>query len=346
MSETANIWIADEPLPLEFGGELNPLQLAYNTWGTPNERCTNAILIEHGLTANSDAREWWGPFIGDGKLLDTARFFVICINTLASPYGSTSPLTYQRNGSTATDFPKVTVRDIVHAQKRLLDHLGVNRLQTVIGPSLGGMLALEWPLLYPEFTQTIISLGSTARHTAWHIGLSATQREAIISDPAWRGGHYGDEQPRQGLALARKIAMISYRSAQSFEQRFDRKLQDGHKEYFAVESYLDYQGDKLVDRFDANCYLALTDIMDTHNVGRGRGGHIQALHQITCPALIISITSDVLYPRYEQQELVDHIPHAEYTLIDSEKGHDAFLIEFDQISEKVTPFIEKYLQST
>lgn len=346
MSEPANIWIAEEPLPLEFGSELNPLQLAYNTWGTLNERCTNAILIEHGLTANSNARDWWGPLIGDGKLLDPSRFFIICINTLASPYGSTSPLTYQRNGSTATDFPKVTVRDIVHSQKRLLDHLGVNRLQTVIGPSLGGMLALEWPLLYPEFIQTTISLGSTARHTAWHIGLSATQREAIVSDPAWKDGNYGDEQPRQGLGLARKIAMISYRSALSFEQRFDRKLQDGQKDYFAVESYLDYQGDKLVERFDANCYLTLTEIMDTHNVGRGRGGHIQALQQITCPTLIISITSDVLYPRHEQQELVDHIPNAEYTLIDSEKGHDAFLIEFDQITEKVTPFIEKYLEST
>jgi len=342
MSDTATIWKADEPLSLEYGGELNPLQLAYHTWGKLNERCTNAILISHGLTANSDAKEWWGPLVGDGKLFDTSQYFVICINTLASPYGSTSPLTYHQNGNTATTFPKITIRDIVNSQKMLLDHLGVRQLQTVVGPSLGGMLALEWPLVYPQFIKTIVSLGSTARHTGWHIGLSATQREAIKSDPVWNNGEYGTEQPRQGLGLARKIAMLSYRSAASFEERFDRVLQNGQEDYFAVESYLDYQGDKLVDRFDANCYLAMTEIMDTHDVGRGRGSYVEALKTIKCPSLIISISSDVLYPVHEQKELVEHIPNADYTIIDSEKGHDAFLIDLDQIIEQITPFKNKY----
>jgi len=342
MATEANIWISDDPLSLEYGGELRPLQLAYHTWGTLNNRCSNVILVEHGLTADSNARDWWGPLIGDGKLLDTSQYFVICINCLGSPYGSTSPLTYRGNGSTGYNFPKVTIRDIVHSQKKLLDHLGVQQLQTILGPSLGGMLALEWPLLYPNFVQTTVSLGSTARHTGWHIGLSAAQREAIIADPAWKDGRYGRQQPEQGLGLARKIAMLSYRSAVSFKDRFGRHLQAEQDDYYAVESYLDYQGKKLVDRFDANCYLALTEIMDTHDIGRGRGGHINAIQHITLPALIISINSDVLYPVHEQQELVEHLPHADYFVIDSRQGHDAFLIDFDQIVAGITPFKEQH----
>jgi homoserine O-acetyltransferase len=184
----------------------------------------------------------------------------------------------------------------------------------------------------------MISLGSTARHSPWCIGLSAAQRDAIKSDPAWNDGNYGETQPKNGLSLARKIAMISYRSAVSFDQRFARNLQGKNTDYFAVESYLDYQGEKLVERFDANCYLALTEIMDTHDVGRGRGGHISALESITQPTLIISINTDVLYPVHEQEELVEHIPNADYFVIDSINGHDAFLIDLEQVIEAVEPF--------
>lgn len=339
MSEdNCQIWKPEKSLQLEQGGELNPFQLAYNTWGQLNPSGDNVILIAHGLTANSDAVDWWGGLIGPDRVLDTNKYHIICINALGSPYGSTSPLTYHHNGQTGYNFPKTTIRDIVRSQKMLLDHLGVTSLQSVIGPSLGGMIALEWPLLYPDFVRTMISLGSTARHSPWCIGLSAAQRDAIKSDPAWNDGNYGDSQPKNGLSLARKIAMISYRSAVSFDQRFARNLQGKNTDYFAVESYLDYQGEKLVERFDANCYLALTDIMDTHDVGRGRGGHINALEQITQPSLIISINTDVLYPVHEQKELVEYIPNADYFVIDSINGHDAFLIDLEQVIEAVEPF--------
>lgn len=336
------IWKSEEPFSLEYGGELHPLQLAYSTWGELNSTRDNVLLIAHGLTANSDAGDWWGPLLGPGKLFDTSEYFIVCVNSLGSPYGSSSPLTYQQNGRAGKIFPKITIRDIVRSQKLLLDHLGVQKVQSVIGPSLGGMVALEWPLLFPEYIRTIVSLGSTAKHSPWCIGLSAAQRDAIKSDPAWKDGEYGDVQPENGLSLARKIAMISYRSARSFDQRFGRNLQDNRNDYFAVESYLDYQGEKLVERFDANCYLALTEIMDTHDIGRGRGGHVQAMQNIHQPSLIISIDTDTLYPVYEQQDLVEHLPNAEYYVIHSINGHDAFLIDLDQVVEGIEPFKEKY----
>ncbi len=339
MSEdNCHIWKSEQPFQLELGGELEPFQLAYNTWGQINTAGDNVLLIAHGLTANSNALDWWHGLIGPGELLDTNSYHVVCINAIGSPYGSTSPLTYHQNGHTGSSFPKVTIRDIVHTQKLLLDYLGITSLQAVIGPSLGGMIALEWPLLYPDFVRSMISLGSTARHSPWCIGLSAAQRDAIKSDPAWNNGDYGDEQPRNGLSLARKIAMISYRSDISFDQRFGRNLQGKDTDYFAVESYLDYQGKKLVDRFDANCYLALTEIMDTHDIGRSRGGHIRALESIHQPSLIISIDTDVLYPIREQEELVRHIPNAEYFVIESVNGHDAFLIDLGQVIDAIKPF--------
>lgn len=342
MPTEPQIWQRDEPFSLEYGGTLSSLQLAYHSWGSLNESKDNVLLVTHALTGSSDAKDWWEPVIGPGKPLDTDKFFVLCITNLGSPYGSTSPLTFSKNGKDPTDFPKVTIRDTVHAHKLLLDHLGISAAQSVIGGSMGGMLSLEWALLYPDIVRSLVSIGSSAKHSAWCIGISAMQREAIKSDPRWNDGLYGENQPSQGLGLARKIAMASYRSSASFDRRFGRKLQDAEKSYYQVESYLDYQGKKLVDRFDANCYLALSEIMDTHDIGRGRDGYINALNIISQPALTIGIDSDILYPIEEQKEIVEHTPNGEYFEIRSDNGHDAFLIDFDQVNEALTRFNEQY----
>jgi homoserine O-acetyltransferase len=337
---TGAFWKDSEPLELESGEVLEPLELAYNTWGELNEAADNAILVAHGFTANSDVSQWWGGLLGEGRALDPTRYFIVCINSLASPYGSTSPLTYAREGRSPREFPQVTIRDNVHAHRRLVEALGIRRIHSVVGVSLGGHMALEWAILYPNLVRSVITIGTTARHSPWCIGISSTQRTAITSDPAWQNGEYR-EQPRAGLGLARQIGMISYRSNPSFMTRFGRELTDEEEPRFQVESYLDYQGDKLVDRFDANCYLEMTRLMDTHDVGRGRGDYREVLASIEHPALILSVSSDVLYPNHEQLELVRTMPNTEYGVIRSDAGHDGFLIEHDQLVELLTPFLHR-----
>jgi len=341
MAENPKIWHCDQPFQLEKGGELPSLQLAYQTWGNLNNTRDNVLLVVHALTGNTDVSDWWEPVIGPGKPLDTDKYFIICINNLGSPYGSTSPLTFKNKGLDPTTFPEVTILDIVHSQKLLLDHLQIKKLQSVIGGSLGGMVALEWPLLYPEFVETFVTIGSTAQHSAWCIGISDLQRDAIMSDPVWNNGNY-DTQPVDGLALARKIAMVSYRSARSFDQRFGREYQNEEKNYFQVESYLNYQGEKLVERFDTNCYIVLTKIMDTHDIGHNRNSTILALNSINQPGLVISIDSDILYPPPEQRSIYSNLPNGQWYQINSEHGHDGFLIEFDQVAEALIDFSEKY----
>ncbi|NBB90640.1 MAG: homoserine O-acetyltransferase [Spirochaetes bacterium] len=337
---TGEFWTASEPLQLESGETLSPLELAYNTWGELNEERDNAVIVAHGFTANSDISEWWGGLLGEGRALDPTKQFIVCINSLASPYGSTSPLTYRREGRSPREFPAVTIRDTVHAHKRLVDALGIRRIHSVVGVSLGGHMALEWAIMYPGLVGSIVTIGSTAKHSPWCIGISATQRAAITSDPAWQGGEYS-EQPRSGLGLARQFAMISYRSSPSFTERFGRRRTDEEEPRFEVESYLDYQGHKLVDRFDANCYIEMTRLMDTHDVGRDRGDCREVLSRIRQPALVLSVSSDVLYPAHEQLELARAIPGAEYGVIRSDAGHDGFLIEHEQLVELLTPFVHR-----
>ena len=342
MSQGRQIRTFDSPFPLENGGELHPLQLAFHSSGTLNTERDNVILITHALTGSSDAFDWWEPVIGPGRAIDTSGYFVLCVNVLGSPYGSTSPLTYQDFGKSPAEFPKITIRDVVRSQRWLTDSLGITAIQSVIGGSLGGMTALEWGIMYPDLVKSIVSIGSSARHSAWCIGWSAAQRQAIRNDPAWNHGNYGKNPPKQGLALARQIAMISYRSMSSFSERFGRELQDGTADFYTVESYLDYQGKKLVERFDANCYIELTKIMDTHDVSRDRAPCPEVLESIRQPTQIISIDTDVLYVPAEQKELAEYIPHSECYEINSIHGHDAFLIEFEQVEEALRNFGERY----
>lgn len=351
------------PFLLDSGLSLSSVDIAYTTHGELNSNGSNAILVCHALTGNAHAANailpngetmhgWFNGVIGRGKALDTDRYFVICSNVLGSCYGSTGPTSIDpaTGRRYQSRFPQVTVRDMVRAQKLLLDHLGVCRLVTVIGGSLGGMQVLEWGVMYPDFVQSIVPIATSARHSAWCIGISETQRLAIMSDPAWLGGEYA-EQPARGLAIARSIAMIWYRSRVSFEERFGRteiRDGDGHErnrlfaeqpEAFSVESYLRYQGQKLVDRFDANTYILLTRVMDIHDLGAGRGTLKEVLGSISALSLSIGISSDVLYPADEQKEIAHLIPRSSYVELTSPFGHDAFLIAFDAMNAILQQFL-------
>jgi homoserine O-acetyltransferase len=276
---------------------------------------------------------------GPGRAFDPERDFVLCSNILGSCYGTTGPTSVDpaTGRPWLGDFPPITVRDMVRVQHALAAALGVRRVRIVIGGSLGGMQTLEWGLMYPEMVESLVFVASTARHSAWCIGLSEAQRQSIYADPRWRGGRYDlADPPSAGLAAARMAAMLSYRSMPSFEQRFGRRLQG--PELFAVESYLRYQGQQLVDRFDAATYVALTLAMDTHDVSRGRGEHEDVLRTIRQPTLVVSIDSDVLYWPSEQREVAGLLPNARLAVMDSPHGHDAFLIDVDRLSDMVVDF--------
>jgi homoserine O-acetyltransferase len=328
---------------LNDGTTLREVPVAYRTWGTLNAAGTNAVVVGHALTGSPDVSDWWGEMLGAGRALDPTEDFVVCLNVPGSPYGSVSPLTEnpatgRRYGS---DFPAVTIRDTVRLHRRALEQLGVRRVACAIGGSMGGMHVLEWAFETTDdgapFVQTLVPIAVGGRHTAWQIGWGEAQRQAIYADPKWQGGAYPpDDPPTDGLSAARMMAMVSYRSQPSFDGRFGRdEMTDQDDRPFAVESYLRYQGGKLVDRFDANCYVALTKQMDTHDVVRGRGDYEDVLASIEQPALVVGIDSDVLYPLREQQELAEHLPRASLEVLEAPHGHDAFLIELAALNDHV-----------
>ncbi len=343
-----------DTLTLESGAVLRDVPVAYQAWGRLNAAADNAVVVCHALTGNADAADWWGPLIGPGRTLDTDRFFVICLNVLGSPYGTASPLTVnpETGRPYGPAFPRVTIRDTVALHRRALDALGVRQVAVAIGGSMGGMQVLEWAF-HRDFVRALVPIAVGGRHSAWCIGWSEAQRQAIYADARWQGGHYDpDDPPAAGLAAARMAAMISYRSRTSFEDRFGRDRMApssnglaAEDAPFSVESYLRYQGEKLVQRFDANCYVHLTQQMDTHDVARGRGAYPDVLGSIEQPALVIGIDSDILYPLEEQRELAAHLPAGELAVLHSPHGHDAFLIEFDQLHHLLHPWIEAQVDS-
>lgn len=332
----------DNPLVTETGYEIPEPTVAYQTWGSLNRQRNNAVLVCHALTGNTKADEWFGGLFGEGKTLDPERHFIICPNVLGSCYGTTGPASVNPETGQAyrADFPEVNVRDMVRLHQRLLDSLGVQGVETVIGGSLGGMQALEFSIMDLR-TRSAVVIGMGKAHSPWAIGISHTQRRAIYNDPNWHDGYYDeDSPPEEGLSIARMIAMNSYRSPQDFESKFGRRRQDG-SDIFEVESYLNYQGKKLADRFDAVSYVRLTQAMDSHDVAHNRNTYQEILEGVRAPVLVVGIDTDMLYPIEEQKELAGLFPGGQYSEITSPYGHDAFLIEFEQINKLVYSFREQ-----
>jgi len=328
------------------------------------EQADNAVLVCHALTGDSHAAGrataghvmpgWWDGLIGPGRAIDTDRYFVVCANVLGGCQGSTGPastdpLSRRPYGSR---FPVISIRDMVRTQAALADHLGIYRWRSVIGGSMGGMQVLEWAVMYPDRVDSIAVIASCAFATAQQIAYSMVQRSAIQLDPGWAGGDYYDRPaghgPTRGLANARALAHITYRSDEVFGERFGRSTDDPMDEFrlwqrFDVEEYLDYQGAKLARRFDANSYLVICKAMDLHDVGRGRGGVEAALARVQCPVQTMSITTDALYQPYQQELIRDtlriHGCEVDHTIIDSPHGHDAFLLEIDQVGLALRKFL-------
>lgn len=327
----------------EDGTTLRDVAVAYQTWGTLNAAGDNAVVACHPLTGDANVADWWGGILGEDRALDPNCDFVICLNVPGSPYGSVSPVT--ENPETGLpyggDFPPVTTRDTVRLHRRALEQLGVQQVACAIGGSMGGMHVLEWSFETADdgapYVRSLVPIAVGGRHTAWQIAWSETQRQAIYSDPKWRDGQYpADDPPTEGLATARMMAMLSYRSHPSFDGRFGREVMTEQTDRpYAVESYLRHQGEKLVDRFDAQCYVHLTKQMDTHDVGRDRGEYENVLASIQQPTLIVGIDSDVLYPLSEQRELARQLPKARLEILSGPHGHDSFLLELDALSEIV-----------
>ena len=330
------------PVELEGGETLPQVTVAYRTWGRLNQARDNAVLVCHALTGSASLDNWWPGLLGPGKALDPARDFIVCSNVLGGCYGSTGPtsidpLTGRRYGA---HFPAVSVRDLVRVQAALLEELGVQELALVVGGSLGGMQVLEWTAVHPTRVHAAVAISVGARQSPWCIGLSEAQRQAIYADAHWQGGDYDPAlPPTGGLAAARMAALCSYRHWDGVAGRFGRERNAGGS--FQVESWLRHHGAKFTARFDANTYVTLTRVMDSHDLGRDRSGIEAALANIPVPVLVAGSSSDLLYTPDEQRELARHIPDAELVWLDSLHGHDAFLIETETLNGHIRDFRQR-----
>ncbi|MBX7466853.1 homoserine O-acetyltransferase MetX [Streptomyces sp. NPDC001571] len=347
------------PLLLEAGGELPDVRLAFETWGRLAPDRSNAVLVLHALTGDSHAAGpaepghpspgWWDALIGPGRALDTDRWFVVAPNVLGGCQGSTGPSSTRPDGRRwGGAFPFLTQRDQVTAEAALSDELGVARWALVVGGSMGGMRALEWAVSYPRRTAALLLLATTAAASAEQIAWANIQLHAIRSDPGWRGGDYYDagpgRGPHMGLGVARRLAHVTYRSEPELAARFGRAAQEREDPWaggrYQVESYLDHHADKLVRRFDAGSYVTLVDAMNSHDIGRGRGGTRRALARVTARTLVAGVDSDRLYPPSQQAELAALIPGADRPrVIESPYGHDGFLIEAGQVAALVRELV-------
>ena len=362
--ETKLFTFAEPPneMQLDSGAKLGPITLAYETYGQLDEHRRNAVLICHALSGDAhvagyhapDDRKpgWWDGMVGPGKAFDTSRYFVVCPNCIGGCTGSTgpasvNPATGRRYGRS---FPVVTMADMVRAQKALIDHLGIKTLLTVVGGSMGGMQVLDWAIAYPEAVWTAIPIATTPRLTAQGIAFNVVGRQAILDDPNYRGGdYYEHEPPTRGLAIARMLGHITYLSDESMHQKFGRQLRDKDAysyEFdvdFEVESYLKYQGQSFVERFDANSYLYITRAMDYFDLVAKYGTLDAAFRSVRARFLVIAFSSDWLYPPYQSKEIVSALrsnhAHFAYYEIPSNYGHDAFLLERERITRVISDFL-------
>jgi len=363
--ETKYYTFAEPPneMPLDSGAKLGPITLAYETYGELDEHRRNAILICHALSGDAHVAGyhspedrkpgWWDAMVGPGKAFDTSRYFVVCPNCIGGCKGSTGPSSI--NPATGRpygrSFPVVTIADMVRAQKHLIDHLGIKKLLTVVGGSMGGMQVLEWAISYPDMVHTAIPIATTARLNAQGIAFNVVGREAILNDPNYRGGDYYDaEPPKRGLAVARMLGHITYLSEESMRQKFGRQLR-GKNAYgydfevdFQVESYLQYQGQAFTERFDANSYLYITRAMDYFDLAEKHGSLEAAFRGVKARFLIIAFSSDWLYPPHQSKEIVSALrancAHFSYYEIPSSYGHDAFLLERRALTDAISKFLD------
>jgi len=329
----------DQPFELEGGGVLPRIKLQYTTFGKLNTAKDNVIWICHALTADANPNDWWEGLVGEGKLYDPKHHFIICANMLGSCYGSSGPL--DTNPSTMRlyqhDFPEVSVRDMSKALDLLRVHLEITHIHTLIGGSMGGMQALEWACEHPSIFDNLIVLATNAQQSPWGIAFNETQRMAISADPTWKKNI--PEAGRKGLKAARALALLSYRNYDAYcntQSETDIEKLD----HYRASSYQQYQGEKLVKRFNVASYILLSKAMDSHHLGRARGGLAKALQKITANTLSIGVSSDMLFPPVEQRKIAEGIPNAVYEEIDSFYGHDGFLVETKAINEIILRFYQ------
>ena len=330
LTMTQEIFHSQEPLTLDSGEILSQFHLAYTTYGQLNPEKSNVIWVVHALTGDSKAAEWWSGLIGEDKFFDPGNHFIICANLLGSNYGSTNPFSINPETGEAYyyDFPQVTSRDLAASLEVLRIQLGLEKIHTLIGGSLGGQVALEWAVTLGQKLKNAVILASTAKASPWVIGFNETQRMAIESDCTW--GNREEDAGKKGLETARAIAMLSYRSPADL--RIKQSDKEDKLDGFRSSSYLRYQGQKLANRFNALSYWTLTKAMDSHDLGRKRGGVESALAQIEARVLAIGVNSDILFLPQESQFISQKVKRGTYKEIDSTAGHDAFLIEFEQLA--------------
>jgi homoserine O-acetyltransferase len=331
---------SDHLFKTETGAELPGIEIAYNTWGKLNSQGDNVIWICHALTANSDVESWWPGMVGSGLLFDPDKYFIICANVLGSCYGTTGPATVNKltGKPWLRDFPLITIRDLVNVHEILRKHLAIKKIHTIIGASIGGYQALEYSIMFPGLIERLVVLASGAKQTPWALAFSESMRLAMEADQTFAAGD--PDGGKKGLKAARSIALISYRTMSAYNQT-QQEEDDEKLNNFKASSYQAYQGDKLVNRFNPYSYWAITNLSDTHNIGRGRGGVINALNSIKADVLCVGIKSDMLFPTDDQKFISSHAKKAEYVEMDSFYGHDGFLIETEGVTDIIGTFWKK-----
>ena len=337
-------YVVGKPFVLESGDVLPDIQIAYHTFGTLNERRDNIIWVCHALTANSDVADWWPHTVETGRFLDPDRYFIICANVLGSHYGTTGPLSVNpaTNEPYYGDFPRFTVRDIVNVHRLLADHLDIKRVKMIIGSSLGGFQAMEWGLIDPNFAENAVLIATTPRTKPWAAAFNESQRMAIECDPTF--ARRSPDAGMAGMATARSIALLSYRGGKAYDLTQDERQPMADAFARRVHSYQRHQGDKICRRFNAWSYYRLSQAVDSHDIGRGRGSVAQALKTFRPRTLVIAIPSDILFPPSDHRDFVDYIPDVGYMTIESEFGHDGFLIEHDKLNQAITNFLNTDLK--
>jgi homoserine O-acetyltransferase len=333
------IFISTQPFELESGQRLQQLEVGYHTYGTLNKNRDNVVWVCHALTANSDVMDWWKGLFGKDDYFNPDDHFIVCANILGSPYGTSNPLSI--NPITGQPyylaFPQFTIRDIIQAHQRLVEHLRITNIETLIGGSLGGQQAVEWAIIEPERIKNLILIATNARHSPWGIAFNESQRLALTADRTFYSNT--PDGGKKGLKAARSIALLSYRGYKTYSVS-QQDEQDNISDNYRASSYQNYQGEKLVNRFNAYSYWYLSKTMDSHNVGRNRHGVEKALSLIKAKTLVIGIKSDLLFPVEEQQYLFRHIPKSAFAEFDSFYGHDGFLIETEALTNIINSFFK------